>query len=90
MPERIGRVTTQSGTDEAGVVDVVQAEGDAGEHRLQLVLGRRPDLVLVGRRAEEQGLHEPPSLRSLRARMPTHEASMSDVFISMTAFMSGR
>ncbi len=93
MPARIGRVTHPVGTDEAGVVDVVQAEGDAGEHRLELVLWRGPDLSLVRRGAEQQCLHRlAPSAApgSPRARMPTRKLSMSAVFASITAFMSGR
>ena len=77
------------GTDQAGVVDVVQPERDAREHRLQLVLRRGPDLLLVRRCAEEQGLHWSVCW-SLKARMPMRKLSMSAVFISMTAFMSGR
>ena len=78
------------GTDEAGVVDVVQAEGDAGQHRLQLVLGGGPDLFLVRRCAEEQRLHCSVPSWPPRPRMPTMKLSMSDVLASMTAFMSGR
>ncbi len=71
-----------------GVVDLVQAEGDAGQHRLELVVRSRPDLVLGGRRSEQQRLHEPAP--SPRPRMPTMKASMSAVLNSITAFMSGR
>ena len=65
----------------------MKAERDADECLFQLVLGRGPQFARVGRSAEEKSLHEPGSLR---ARMPRMKASMSDVFISITAFMSGR
>ena len=48
MPDRIGRVTTQSGRTRRASSIVVQAEGDAGQHRLELVLGRGPDLSWSG------------------------------------------
>jgi hypothetical protein len=78
------------GTDESGVVDVVQAERDTRQHGLQLVLGSGPGFLLVRWCAEEQRLHcsvpsEPPN-----RRMPTMKLSMSDVLASMIAFMSGR
>ena len=81
---------------EARVLDVVQAEGHAGQHRLQVVYRCRPDLVLGGRRAKEQRLHEPdpsaapPAPSPVKARIPSMKASMSDVLNSMTPFMSGR
>ena len=78
------------GAHEPGVVDVVQAERDAGQHRLELVLGRGPDLLLVRRCAEEQGLHWSVPSAPPRPRMPTMKLSMSDVLASMMAFMSGR
>ena len=78
------------GPDETGVVDVVQAEGDAGEHRLQLVLGGGPYLFLVRWCAEEQRLQCSVPSWPPRPRMPTMKLSMSDVLASMTAFMSGR
>ena len=78
------------GPDEAGVVDVVQTEGDAGQHRLQLVLGGGPDLLLVRWCAEEQRLHVPSLPGRPGRRMPTMKLSMSDVLASMIAFMSGR
>ena len=78
------------GTDEPGVVDVVQAEGDAGQHRLELVLGGGPDLLLVRWCAEEQRFHCAVPSGPPKPRMPTMKLSMSDVLASMTAFMSGR
>ena len=92
MPERIGLVTTQSGRTSAGVVDVVEAEGDAGQHGLELVAPAWVGPRRVRWGAEEECLHRPPlRWRAVgMARMPTMKLSMSDVFISMTAFMSGR
>ncbi len=70
------------------VVDLVEAERDAGEHRLELVLGGGPDLLLGGRCAEQECLHDPPCCEM--ARMPIMKLSMSAVLASMTAFKSGR
>ncbi len=78
------------GPHETGIVDVVQAERDAGQHRLQLVVGRRPDLLLVRWCAEEQRLHCAVPSGPPRPRMPTMKLSMSEVLASMIAFMSGR
>ena len=67
----------------------METEGDGGEHRLEFVLRRRPDLSRVRRGAEKKRLHWSDPC-PLRERMPTRKPSMSAVFISMTAFMSGR
>ena len=78
------------GADEPGVVDVVQTEGDAREHRLQLVHRSGPDLFFVRWCAEEQCLHVSVPSWPPRPRMPTMKLSMSDVLASIIAFMSGK
>ena len=90
MPERMGLGHDPVGTDQPGVVDVVQAEGDARQHRLQLVLRGGPDLLLVGWCAEEQRLHWSVPAWPLRPRMPTMKLSMSDVFVSMIGLHVGQ
>ena len=76
------------GPDQARIVQLVQAEGDLRQGSLQLVLGGRADLVRIGRGAEEEGLHPPACC--VKDRIPAMKASMSVVFASTTAFMSGR
>ena len=90
MPERMGRVITQSGRTRRASSISCRPKGMPRQHRLQLVLGGRPDLVLVRRCAEEQGLHCSVPSWPPRPRIPTMKLSMSDVLASMTAFMSGR
>ena len=56
----------------------------------ELVLGGRPDLVLgSGGAPKSSAFTIRPCVRSW-PRMPTMKVSMSAVFASMTAFMSGR
>ena len=92
MPERIGFGDDPVGPDQACLVDLVQAEGDPDQLRLEFVLGDRPDLVLGWWRPEQQCLHGSmsPCACCVHDRIPLRNASISDVFASMTAFMSGR
>ncbi len=92
IPERMGLVITQSGRTSRGVVHVVQAEGQAGEHRFQFVGGGGPDFLRSRRGPKEQRFHGPPSggALSVMALIPIMKLSKSVVFISITAFMSGR
>ena len=86
IPERIGFVTTGSGR-RAGLRRRV-GEGDLGEHRLQLVLGvGRTSPCRAGRRTARAALGR--RLVAQRAHAD-EEPSISHVFISMTAFRSGK
>ena len=75
-----------------GIVHVVQAEGQARQHRFQFIGGGGPDLLRGRRGPKEQRFHGAPSgsALSVMALIPIMKLSKSVVFISITAFMSGR
>ncbi len=95
-PERMGRVTTQSGRTRRASSTSCRPKGMPASIASNSSCRRRPDLVLGGRHAKEQCLHEPALSAALsaappaRARIPSMKPSMSDVLNSMTPFMSGR
>ena len=80
------------GPDQAGLVDLVQAERRLDQFRLELVLRRGPDLILGGWCSEQQCLHDAasPCACCVKDRIPSRKESMSVVLASITAFMSGR
>ncbi len=84
------------GSDHAGVVDDMQAEGQ-GEQKAVEVVGRlRSPLVRVRRRTEDERLHRPAFTSAAafwdrwNVTIPAMNLSMSATLAWTTAFMSGR